>query len=281
MSSPTFRTAWPARLAALAALLLALDGPAGAQSTGDLVVVPKRVVFEGRDRATEITLINQSSETKTYRLLFSHMRMSESGQLQVAPEPAHGERPAADLIRFAPRRVVLEPGAVQTVRLQVRKPAELDTGEYRSHLVFRVIPPEDTGTSVEPASDAAFAVRLTPVYSVAIPVIVHHGELSGTVAVSSVDVRWDEKQARFRLERSGSRSFYGDLTATLHGPGGETVVVARAKGLAVYTPNTYRDVTLPLELPQERPRSGRLEIAFSASAEADDGLLASGEAVWP
>ena len=46
------------------------------------------------------------------------------------------ERPALNLFRFSPRRVLLEPGKEQIIRLIVKRKKNLPDGEYQAHLYF-------------------------------------------------------------------------------------------------------------------------------------------------
>ena len=108
---------------------------------GGLLVAPTRLVFEGRSRGGEVTLVNSGTETTTYRIEVIRLRMKEDGSFEDVVEPQAGERFANDLIRYSPRQVTLDPGVPQTVRVQLRLPAALEEGEYRSHLLFRAIPP--------------------------------------------------------------------------------------------------------------------------------------------
>ncbi|MFN7970844.1 MAG: hypothetical protein U0166_00580 [Acidobacteriota bacterium] len=182
------------------------------------------------------------------------MRMSEDGRIGLAegdPDPA--ETVAQALVRFSPRQVTLEPGEIQTVRLQLRKPADLAAGEYRIHLVLREVPDvvEPPGGDTAPAS--AMSIELTPVYGICIPLIVRQGETEATVSLSnmrliSASAKDAAPRLAFTIHRHGNRSVYGDLQATALGPDGKARVIGLQKGLAVYVPNATRNVDMPLAL---------------------------------
>src|SRR5512140_2324543 len=119
--------------------------PSGyAPAPGGLLVAPTRVVFEGRQRSAELTLVNTSDRTATYRISLVHMRMGEHGEMQQATAPDSLELLTDSMIRYSPRRTVLPPGVPQTVRIQLRLPSVLEPGEYRTHLLFRQVPDVDT-----------------------------------------------------------------------------------------------------------------------------------------
>jgi P pilus assembly chaperone PapD len=285
----------PARLlAALSALALAVPAwsaqvpaspPPAGPTLGGLLVAPTRLVFEGRRRGAELTLINTGNQPATYRISFVQMRLTERGAIEELPEGETGQF-ADRLVRYSPRQVVLDPGAPQTVRLQLRKPADLTPGEYRSHLVFRAVPPVPPSGAERPGS-SGFQVRLTAVYGVAIPIIVRQGETSATATLSGLEVRpgaGGGPVLQFRINRTGNRSVYGNLTATFVPAAGRASVVGIMNGVAVYSPNPIRVVELPLRPPPGVAlRQGRLRLAYVAAETPGDPRepLASAEIALP
>ena len=246
---------------------------------GDLSVTPTRVVFEGRDRSAQVMLVNRASRTATFRILFVQMRMSGSGERVEIDAAGPGERFADPLVRFAPRQVKLEPGVAQTVRLMLRKPADLEPGEYRSHLLFRAVPEPDAGLRVDAHDDDGLAIQLRPIYGVSIPVIARQGDLSARVALDGLE--WTPEAGgrqglELRLSRSGDRSVYGDLAVLHRSAEGDDTVLALARGLAVYPPNAERrlrlDLTPPPGLDLDR---GQLRVEFRESPETPGAVSAS------
>ncbi len=100
---------------------------------GNLMIFPSRVVFEGNKRYEVLGLTNVRADTATYALSFVQYRMNENGEFEQVTEPDSGQLFADPYLRFFPRQVVLGPEETQSVRVQVRKPANLAAGEYRSH----------------------------------------------------------------------------------------------------------------------------------------------------
>lgn len=259
------------------------------QGFGDLMVTPTRIVIDGRERTAEVTLLNQGTTTATYRISFKRMRMTEAGKLVDITDSDPQGMYADPFIRYSPRQVVLEPGASQTVRLLVRKPPDLTAGEYRSHLLFRAVPPEDSGADIEAieGEQDGISIRLIPVFGVSIPVIVRHGELAATAGVSGLSLepptRPDAKPVlHLTLERQGGQSIYGDLSVRFKPDRGGEVEVGLVRGIAVYTPNASRSVRLTLNPPEGVAlRRGQLRVAYHASGEDRDELLARAEVDVP
>src|SRR5712692_2236612 len=200
----------------------AAPAPPVLPAVGDLLVAPTRVVFEGRARSAELTLLNIGKVAATYRISFTHFRMLENGDLKEIEPPETESDFADDLIRYSPRQVTLEPNVSQTIRLQVRKPEKLADGEYRSHLLFRAVPQEGAipANVVEPEEKktTGYSIRLTPIYGVSIPVIVRQGQTSAKISLTDLSVRPPEKAGdpsmlELKMRREGNQSVYGNLRA--------------------------------------------------------------------
>lgn len=250
-----------ALLAALATALAAEEGP------GSLLVAPTRVVFSASTRTAEISLINTGSRAATYRISLVRLRMTEWGEVQEIKKAEPGERFADTLVRFFPQQVTLEPRVSQTVRMALRKPANLEAGEYRSHLLFRQIPATDA-----PAEDSraeGLSVRLVPIFGVSIPVIVRHGALPSVLLLKDAKVI-ESSPGKYSLQvilrREGDSSVYGNLEVAYLPARGGRVEIGRIRGVAVYTPNLMRVVRIPLSrLESSASAEGRLEVSFIAT----------------
>lgn len=249
-----------ALLSALATTLAAEEG------IGSLLVAPTRVVFGARQRTAEIRLINTGSRAATYRISLIRLRMGEQGDEQEIRDGQSGERFADSLVRFTPREVTLEPHVAQTVRIAVCKPAGLETGEYRSHLLFRELPPPDVPAGKSKTDRVS--VRLIPNSDVSIPVIVRQGALRSRLLLQDsrlVESAPGEQAVEVTLRRQGDRSVYGDLEVAYLPAEGGRVEVGGIQGVAVYTPNLSHVVRVPLSrLESNAPGRGRLEVTFIA-----------------
>ncbi len=267
----------------LAACAVSLIGHGRAAAT--LSLYPMRVELEGRQRAAQVDLLNTGTRAQTYRIALVRRRMTEQGQIVAVDAPQDGEHFADDLIRFSPRQVTILPGRSQTIRLLLRKPAELPDGEYRSHLQF-----EPVDLDPEPASDpgpsAPKGALLQVQMGASIPVIVRHGATRADLVLSSLSLEPASGAAQpvvsLALERSGNRSVFGDLSITVLPRQGREVEVARAAGVAVYAPNPVRRMRLSLSLPSGLDLAGaRLRATFRERPEAGRRLLAEGQLALP
>lgn len=223
------------------------------QGAGDLMILPTRIVLEGRQRAAEVMLKNQGKAKATFRIFIKEMEMARTGQLQDR-QKTPGESTAVDLVRYTPRQVELVPGEAQIIRIQVRKPAALPEGEYRSHMVFQGIPPvEPPQPEGEPAENR-LSISLRPVYGISIPVIVRHGETSASVGLGNLRFKPSESEGAppvvtLDLERKGNRSVMGDFEISVESGGNlkKGTLLAVVRGIAVYHNLPVREVSLPLQ----------------------------------
>lgn len=254
-------------------------GAAPAHAGGDLLVAPTRVVLDSA-RGTEVILNNIGSEPATYRISLEIKRMTPDGQL-VDVDPAAlkpAEQAALDMVHFSPRRVTLPPNQPQVVRLGVRTPEGLESGEYRVHLLFRAVPDAKVPAS-EPSTSDGVSIALTPIYGITIPVIVRVGDLS---AEASIGKAWMSRDPggndtfNFDLTRTGTRSVYGEVEVTRAGVAEPLMVV---RGIAVYPELGARAVTLPVPPELAEKLKGPVKIRYIEDREVGGATIAEGDRV--
>ena len=112
------------------AFLLILSLVAGfsipVKAQGNLLVTPRRVVFDGSRRVMELNLANTGQDTARYNISFVQYRMTEDGDFEEITEPDPGQFFADRHLRFFPRTILLGPSESQTVRMQVIGRERLD-----------------------------------------------------------------------------------------------------------------------------------------------------------
>jgi P pilus assembly chaperone PapD len=250
----------------------------------DLMLHPTRVVFEKNQRAAQVDLINNGTESATYRINLVNRRMTESGDFVAITEPGAGEQFADGMLVFSPRQITLAPGTTQTVRVMVRRPASLAPGEYRSHLHFEKLPEPGAASSVEAQGQQQIGIVLNVLVGASIPVIVREGETSAAVALSHLALQADgaRPMLALQMDRSGNRSVYGDLAVTFTPNGGAEFEVARVGGIAVYTPNAMRRANFALSPPKGAALAhGTLHVIYRERPDAGGKLLAEASLALP
>lgn len=250
----------------------------------DLMLHPTRLVFEKNQRAAQVDLINNGSDSATYRISLVNRRMSEDGNFIAVTEPGPGEQFADGMLVFSPRQITLAPGTTQTVRVMVRRPASLAPGEYRSHLHFEKLPDADAN-GAESQDTQQIAISLKVLVGASIPVIVRQGDTSAAIALTHLALQTaadGRPVLALQMERSGNSSTYGDLVVAFTPTGGRTTEVARIGGLAVYTPNAMRSAKVALAPPQGVALAhGTLQVTYRERPDAGGKLLAEASLVLP
>ena len=248
-------------------LTLSVLSASTSRAQGDLLLYPKRIVFEGTKRTQELNLANSGKDTARYVLSVVQIRMKEDGSFENITEPDSGQNFADKYFRIFPRKVVLPPNEAQTVKIQLSNTGELQPGEYRSHLYIRAEPEKQPLGEEDPPKDQKnIEVKLLAVFGISIPVIIRQGENTAAVNLSDASFRMEDTTplAQFTLNRSGNMSVYGAISIDHISPQGKITHVAGANGLAVYTPTQRRNLTLPLEKHKDvNYYAGSLHIVYS------------------
>jgi P pilus assembly chaperone PapD len=265
-----------ARSIGFGAALVCTTFAAPAVAQGDLLVAPTRVVISGGG-TTEVILSNIGSKPSTYRIGLELRRMTPDGDLDDVEEAQANvtEQAAMGMIRYAPRRITLAPGAPQSVRISARPGPELPDGEYRVHMSFRAIPDP---VSVEQAAAAdtgqGFQIRLQPVYGVTIPVIVRKGQLEAAATIANPQVVRNGSGAVLKLDltRKGARSVYGELVVSARGAKDPLFVM---RGIAVYPELERRSLELQLSAEQAAKLKGPLRFEYREMPENGGKLIAA------
>lgn len=230
------RASRPFLLAALVAALFLVADALGAQA---ILVAPQGVVLDARTRTGSVELYNPGDRASevTLSTLFGHPVSTPDGEvtLHVVEQPDSTHNSAAAFVEPFPRRLVLQPGQRQTVRLLARPPQGLAAGEYWARLVVAA---RDARPRTSDDSTAAGDVRVG--FSLEVRTIIAVNYRTGTlrtgvtIATPQVQVTADSVIVRVPMHRTGSAAWIGATRVHLEGPDGSTVP-AQTLQTAVYT----------------------------------------------
>lgn len=205
-------------------------------SSANLLVHPIRVQFNPSDRSVEMTVLNTSNKTNIYRLEWAENRaLPEGGYRKLTAAEAANANTASKLVRFTPRQVTLKAGERQTIKLSVRRPASLKEGEYRSHLLFKALPPPALLNDAEPEETVGMGMKLNIITSFSIPVVVQQGRLDAKAQLVKPTILVSKKgpsnnSIQLELSRTGKHSLHGNLEV-YSSVGGSEQLVGRVDGL--------------------------------------------------
>lgn len=262
-------------------LLFQVLSPTEITAQGNLLLMPRRIVFEGAKRYEEINLANTGSDTAKYVVSFMQIRMKEDGGFEEIKQPDSGQNFADRFLRFFPRSVSLAPNEAQVVKVQLTRINELQPGEYRSHLYFRAIPVEKPLGEKDSIKDSSISVKLVPVFGISIPVIIRVGESTTKVSISDISLQASQDKVpglNMIFHRSGNMSVYGDVFVDLISADGKTTRVGTVNGIAIYTPTLRRQHHIDLlKIPGIDYHSGKLHVLYTTQAEDKSLKIAEAE----
>jgi hypothetical protein len=263
-------------------ILFLIYSPAVLKAQGNLLINPKRIVFEGNKRIMDLNLANTGNDSARYNVSFLQYRMKEDGSFEEIKVPDAGQNFSDKYLRIFPRTVVLGPNEAQVVKVQLTRTNLLVPGEYRSHLYFRAVPNiKPLGEETQKDTSKTISVKLVPIFGISIPVIIRVGESTSKVALTDLAFQIsDEKmpQLKVQFNRMGNMSVYGDLTINHISPEGKSTQVGIVKGISVYTPNLKRKFLMNLDKTTGvNFREGKIEVLYNTQPDANSELMARAE----
>lgn len=220
------------------------------KAQGNLLVTPKRVIFDGSKRSEELNLANTGKDSATYLISFIQIKMREDGIFEQIEKPDSTLQIASNNLRFFPRSVTLAPGEAQSVRVQIKNALALSDGEYRSHLYFRGIPNNGALGDETTSKDSSISVKIIPIFGLSMPIIIRKGD--PIIHTELLDMALDlsimeEPILKMAIKRTGNISCYGDIAINHISNDGGITRVSTVKGLSVYLPNEKRNLIVKLD----------------------------------
>lgn len=247
---------------------------------GDLLITPKRVVFEGNKQVESLNLVNIGSDTAIYSISFIQYNMKEDGSFMTVDEPDSSQMVANPYLRIFPHRVVLAPGEPQVIMLQCRRTTDMKPGEYRSHLYFRaendIKPPGENSGNNE-----LLSVQLNPVFGLSIPVIIRSGSVNVSSTLSDLKLENRQEAGQYlslKINRTGNISTYGDIIIEFVNSQGKSSQVGAVNGVGVYTNISARNVLLKLNNTSGSPLAdGKLRVLYVSNGDTKRVTYAEAE----
>ena len=267
----------------LAVTLLSILSSTTIMAQGNLVITPRRIVFQGQENTQEFNLANIGKDTARYVISFIELRMTKSGQFEKITQPDSGQNFASNYLRFYPHSVILAPNESQSIKLQIYKPGLLLPGEYRSHIYIRGEVNEGELGQSEVKDSSHFSVHIVPVFGLSIPVIIHRGKSTAKVVISDISMEMTNDSIpvlNMIFYRSGNMSVYGNLSINFISAKGTNTEVATINGIAVYTPTTSRQLKMKLaKKPGIDYHTGKLSIVYKMTPEDKSLKIAEADLV--
>jgi len=225
----------------------------------------------------QVDITNTGTEGGTYRITIENKKMTEKGDFVEDRNSGTQYFYADQMLEFSPRQVMLEPGASQTIRILLRKPENLATGEYRSHLTFSEVPTTQVPLAGQPGDKNGIGVSLKALVGISIPIIIRNGNTSAKASIAEVKFQPGNKNepptVSLKVKREGNQSLYMDIAINLVSPTHHEEKIATASGVAIYVPNSQRNMNVVL--PKNTNLSGKtIHVTLNDRPDAGGKLLA-------
>lgn len=190
-----------------------------------------RLYFDNSNRNDALQMRNKGDAPVSYSAELSLVAMTEEGTLHPVESDSFS---AIGLLRYSPKRGVINPGQRQALRFSVRKPAGLKEGEYRAVLKITSAPVTSQAGSIALQSKLAYNL----------PIVVRHGRLEATTELTNprlVNVGSTPSIELWQL-LEGNRSVFGNFIVE-DSDGNEVGILNNS---AVYQPLKRKKVLIPL-----------------------------------
>ena len=190
-----------------------------------VTVSPTAVYISSRNPSALLTLVNTGTRPEEIELSigFGYPVSDTAGVLRVdiVDVAANGEPSLTSFLRVFPRRLVLQPGQRQVVRVMVAIPAGASDGEYWG----RVLVKSRGGEPPIEQNQGSVRMQLALETTFATAVFFHKGDVKTGVSVPSASAHrtGDSVQFTLDLKREGNGAFLGRVRAELVAPNGSTV----------------------------------------------------------
>lgn len=250
------------RAATLGAVLLcALSLRASA-----VAVSPVALYIDDRSRTGTLTLFNPGTRPEEIEIdfAFGYPQSDDEGTITVpltAEAPA-GEPSAVEWLRAFPRRMVLNPGQRQVVRVVVQPPGGLAAGEYWGRVMIH----SRGGQPPIEQRQGGVVMQIDVETQVVVALSYRVGAVGTGLAVAGASAERADSTvyATIDLQRTGNAAFLGEIRADLLDASGN-VVASSDEVLAVYYSIRRR---IPILVPAGA--AGPFRVRFVMDTERDD-----------
>jgi hypothetical protein len=223
-------------------------------------VSPTALYIDSRTRTGVLTLYNPGSlpDEITIDFSYGYPQADSAGNVSVplTKEPAATEPSALAWMRAFPRRLLLQPGQRQIVRVLVEPPAGLADGEYWA----RVLVSSRGGQPPIEQTQGDIRLQLNVQTTLVMAANYRKGDLHTGVAVTASEARRTADGVRLQVDlaRTGNAAFLGRMRAELLDARG-TVLATLYDDVAVYR-GMRRRLVFPVAAGAAAPAAVRIHI---------------------
>src|SRR5262249_5809212 len=138
--------------------------------------------LENADRFQTVVVKNVGDAPGDYRVDLVDLKMRDDGAVVNYDAGETPQYSAVPYLRIAPKSMTLKPGETQNIRIILRKPDNLEPGEYRAHMRVLLVH-ENAAASGLIVKGQQITVR--PNLAVTIPIILRNGKTTSTMSIDA------------------------------------------------------------------------------------------------
>ena len=244
--------------------------------SASLLITPSRVAFAPNERSKEVILLNTSAEPKSYMVEWVNQAQNKDGAYRPLTAQEEDTFPKAEeYLRISPRRVTLQPGENQKVKLILRRKTDMEALEYRSHLKFTALPNEISNPEETEETTEGISIKLNLLLSYTIPVIVRTDEPNDNVKIVNVKLEQGQNSkglVNFALRKNHASSIFGNFTVYHQDAMGKVSEVGYLNGVNMFSEVNEMYTSINLLKPYSE-LAGKLQIRFNGKSEFTDTIL--------
>lgn len=268
----------------VALVMVGFQAPAFAQ----LLITPLQVVIEGRERSKQIVLVNTTNQTNTYRIEWQQLKQVEGpGGYVVDESYAEGDnRFLQNFAVFSPRQITIAPNEKQTVRIAVRRPADLPEGEYKSHLKFHIISVPEGGKNGEydpSLKEGEIKVGIQVRASYSIPIVYRVGVHDVDIEIGQPGFVTNERTGvigiQVPLSRTGAHGVIGEVQVHHTPNGGEKTYIGSLGNANLFPEINQRTVNIATQVKGLSP--GVMSVVFKKVEGDSSNHVVMAEKTFP
>jgi len=215
-----------------------------------LLLHPTIVTLEGRTRAATINVVNRGDARGTFVVSWVDFEMTPEGGLRkLAQPPSWSLQPH---VRYSPRRMTLEPGETQLVKVALRRNLDVKQREFYSHFKVLTLAADVPDDSADLNTGGAVgSVNIVARSAMAIPVIWRNTSAEPRAVIESVVFDTEDNQEvrelRVGVRRLGKVSVRGFLHVVRYGEDNSEIPVADPVPVVIYPSLNVRTVPVRLQ----------------------------------
>jgi hypothetical protein len=164
-----------------------------------------KILLTDKRATLDYRILNRGDTAASCRIGFIDYMVAANGKLTIPVEDQVPENSGKTMLRASPSRILIPANDAQKVKVLARGVRNSDDGEWHSYLNIQC--KDDVSTLQN-------GVNLVPNFVFNIPVTIRKGPLTATAEISEAKLvtKNENVWVELVLDRSGTRSLYGDVT---------------------------------------------------------------------